>query len=455
MKIIGEFFDVSVVGAGIPSMPRNAATPAKIAGHHMPAQKLLPISQLSCDDRTATARSDGHGLTVNSAGTIYLGHADQSVFNGRFTYQVTDADHITFSVNETFTGNATGNFSACLDIFEGDYYSITQNSQVGYSTTNNFIGRYSKSGAEIWKTPISIQSDLNWVYFSGISMDEFGDIIFSVFNPKVNSKPETLEVYRLRKDTGNFSLIHKYLAVVANGHFPGTPGSDPIRTRYVDNVPWWTPTAASKMDQTPPITRLVFDALPGGKYLFCGRSYHSNDQTVKVLMNSAGGFDEGELLKKGDGVTPTDIPVQYITKDGKVKLGQIFMYFDLQSGDFIGRRASISRGQGTGKFDLPNDLNGWFTVDRRSTPNLNLWTDNWVIEGQAESYYKYSNFNTKRWPEPIKVHAMGDYVFITAAQMPVYQASIRHAHILGSNFMRRKEFDAWLHSVCDLIGLGE
>ncbi|BFM20521.1 hypothetical protein [Gilvimarinus japonicus] len=469
---------------GLPSMPRNAGHCARLAGNHMPAPSLINVLSANAAGGTITFSATAHGLPLGSTGTLWVSGANEDVFNGTHTYQVIDANTFTSGEPNGDISNMTGTVSAAIDTFDGDYYEVPVNSSDNKDIKVAFA-RYNSTGAQVWSVDFAVRN-----IFLGFSMSRNGNLLYAMTSSSAASMG-TIYVVELDKATGASVTVSETTGYEfgSGDYWPGGSFNKSIRLRNDHSLPY-------AEDGTVDLSRAFFDVMDDGNFLFLGTSKQNGGETVSQPNNVSASFSGSEVLSSdfvcfSDGVTPLGFPTQYITEDGKVKLGQIMSVYHPWRFSFEGRLSTISRGNTASQFEIPNDGNKFFKLDRRreSSESEELWMidsgakpstggaladaseDVFKIYGnpfsgsdQANPYYpnqseltleSVSSSGYRAFPEPIKIHSVGDFVFISASQISQQESSIKNTLLVGSFFVRRKDFDEWLNSVCDHLGLPE
>lgn len=469
---------------GLPPMPRNAGACAKVAGNHMPAQKLLNVTAMSASGGEVSLTAPGHGFAVGSVGKIRVSGANEPIFNGVFEYEVTGAATLVFAEPSGNPSSATGPYSVCVDSFDGDYYELPVHcSNLPHNL--NSVARFNASGAEVWRYELE-----TFHMFLGVSMSSTGNILVATTIYQNSSGRPRVFVTELDKKYGSDTLISETQSAGFSGHgkWPDENASH--------NIKWFDDQSLPYSKTGVDLSRVFFDAKDDGSLFLAATSMANGGQSVTQPNNVGVSFSGSNIHDVGlvcfdNSSTPVGFPTQYISRDGTVKLGQIMSCYHPWRFSYEGRFSTISRGKAIAQFEIPNDASGFFKLDRRRESRLSAecwmvdtgglpvvggtsanWYDNvftqyndpFTTDDQANPYYPNQsklNFISaaesgyRAFPEPVKVYAVGDYVLISATPIGEQESSIKNTLVVGSYFCSRDDFDDWLKAICDRMGLTE
>lgn len=435
------FGGVSNAGEGLPPMPKNIGHCGRLAGHHMPAQKLITITSAVASGGVVTVQAAGHGLDVGTTGTTRISGANEPVFNGAHTYQVVSASELTFDIASGSPNSATGTLSACVDVFEGDYYSLPERFY-NYSSGELFkIKRFGARGNERWSVDVV---DDERDQFLGVSMFPDGDLAICYVNMTGNIQDLHVYVAKINKSTGSRTIVSTVMSTFGGSSEKTFPAREwyeefPLITFHGRESTEIYTSAFHDM------TRSVFEVLEPDYFYLSGTSYVNSRGSSQIPDNAEVTFNSythlsADYVRDIATTLPLGFPVQYSSKDRRVRLGKIYSApsagVDLSGFKFF----SIARGGvGTVGF-IANDPTQHCVLYRAGE-----------FKSGAVPWLSLTEFSE----EPLKVYSLGDFVLLSACPTHSISSTIKNTLVLGSSFMARSDFDDWLNALCDHLGLPE
>ena len=338
MNPVDMFFGGAAAGGeGLPAMPANAGNCSKVAGNHMPAQKLLNVTAMAASGGVVVLTVPGHGFALGSVGKLRVAGANEALFNGVFDYQVTSASSISFNEPSGNSSNATGAYSVCVDIFDGDYYALPVHCS-NLTHNLNSLARFNASGSEVWRFTLD-----EFHMFLGVSMTDTGNLLFATaILQNSNGRPRVF-VTELDKKTGAATVVSETQSpgFSSHGMWPDENASH--------NIKWFTDQSLPYAKNTVDLSRVFFDVKSDGALFLAATSMANGGQSVTQPNNVAVTFSGASINDVGlvcfdNGTTPVGFPTQYISRDGTIKLGQIMSCYHPWRFSYEGRFSTISRG---------------------------------------------------------------------------------------------------------------
>src|SRR5690554_1420946 len=261
------------VSEGLPPMPVNIGHPSKVAGNHMPAQKLLAVTAMAASAGVVSLSVPQHGFALGSVGRVRVSGVNESLFNGAFDYQVVDSSTITFIEPSGNPSNATGPYSVCVDVFDGDYYELPVHCSNTTRNINSFA-RFNSSGAEVWRVDMD-----SFHMFLGFSMTNTGNLVYATAILQNSEGRPRVFVYEIDKKTGLSAVVSETQSSGFGSHlkWPEETASHNIR--------WFADQSLPYAKGTVDLSRVFFDVKANGDFLLAATSMANGGQTVTQPNN--------------------------------------------------------------------------------------------------------------------------------------------------------------------------
>jgi len=365
--------------------------------------------------------------------------------------------------------------------FEGDFFRMPRNADLAPMSPWSSIQRVDKDGSIVWLVQPESVVPGGIDEMLGTTLDRLGNPVLVVV-----TNVQDIAFITFDKATGNDStLLVPSLAPPASGVWPFADLS------RADNVQLGSTQFDFTVGPCSDLTRTFVDVLEDGNFAVCAQSADAGKDTFSVSTNAYIVIDSqtGAVLLSDS----TDSRAQYITRNRKASLSQIYNSVNPLSGESQTRLSTLRTFSLNGSFNrdftrritIPDNPQDFFSLDlSENNPQQagrywmydrgatlgnssgqytigvgpmgvdgepNPWFNNGSAMGDNVSDQR-NNTGYRAFPQPVKICTFGENVCITPVQIFDPNSSIQRVKVVGAYFVNRSEFDAWLFTVADRLG---